>query len=56
MRRVMDDAIDRRSVFTSSFARDLPARVAIAIKAWEVAARNLQADAMTRQKDSRVEW
>jgi len=41
MCRVMEDAIDRRSVLTGSFARDLPARVAVAGEPWEVAARDL---------------
>jgi hypothetical protein len=42
MRRVMEDAIARRSVLTGSVARDLFARVAIAVKPRELAARNLQ--------------
>ena len=41
MRRVMDDAIVRRSVLIGSLARDLPARVAVAVEPWKVAARNL---------------
>src|SRR5437588_5423741 len=48
MRRVMEDAIDRRSVVISSFARDLSARVAVAVESREVAARNLQPDAVPR--------
>jgi len=41
MRRVMEDAIDRRSVLAGRFAGDLPARVAVASEPWEVAARDL---------------
>jgi hypothetical protein len=48
MRRVMEDAIDRRSVLIGSFARDLPARVAVAVEPWEVAAGDLQPDAVAR--------
>jgi hypothetical protein len=40
MRRVMEDAIDRLAVVIGSFARDLPARVAVAAKPWEVTARD----------------
>src|SRR5947209_2854349 len=50
MRRVMEDAIDPRSVVISRFAGDLPARVAVAVEAREVAARNLVQDAVARQK------
>ena len=48
MRRVIEDAIGRRSVLIGSLARDLPARVAVAVEPWEVAARDLQPDAVTR--------
>jgi hypothetical protein len=41
MRRVMEDAIDRWSVLIGGFARDLPARVAVAVEPREVAARDL---------------
>ncbi len=46
----MEDAIDRRSVLISSFARDLPTRVAVAVESREVAAGNLEPDAVARQK------
>ena len=49
----MEDAIDRWSVLTGSFARDPPAYVAVAGEPLEVAARNLQADAVARQKHVR---
>src|SRR5438445_8196783 len=53
VRRVMEDAIDRRSVVTGSFAGDLPTRVAVAGEPWEVAARDLQPNAVARQKHVR---
>ena len=53
MRHVMEDAIDRRSVLTGGFARDLPTRVAVAVKPREVATRDLQPDAVARQKHVR---
>src|SRR5947209_6160104 len=53
MRRVMEDPIDRRSVLTGSLAGDVPARVAVAAKAWEVAARDFKPDAVARQKHVR---
>ena len=46
MRGVMEDAIDRRLILVGSFAGDLPTRIAVAIKPREVAARNLQPDAV----------
>jgi hypothetical protein len=46
--RVMEDAIDRRLILIAAFAGDYAARVAVAVKAREVAARNLQADAVAR--------
>src|SRR5256885_15556034 len=46
----MEDAIDRRSVVTGSFTRDLPPCVAVAGKPWEVAACDLQSDGAAREK------
>lgn len=41
----MEDAIDRRSVLNGSFARDLPARVAVAGEAREVAGAGSKGEA-----------
>ena len=53
MRRIVEDAINCRFILIGGFARDDTARIAIAIKAWKITARNFQADAVTRQKDIR---
>ena len=53
MRRVVEDAIDRRPVVTGSFARDFPAGVTVAIESREVAARHLQPYAVARKKHVR---
>ncbi len=48
MRGVMADAIDRRLISVTAFAGDYPARVAVTVKTREIAARNLQPDAVAR--------
>ena len=53
MLRVMENAVDRRSKLAGHFSRDLPAGVAVAVKAREVAAGNFQADAVARQEHIR---
>jgi hypothetical protein len=46
-------SIDRRSVLTGSVARDLLARVAVAVRPREVAARDLQPEAVARRNRHR---
>ncbi len=53
MRGVMEDAIDRRLIAIAAFAGDYPARVAVPVKPRKIAARNLQPDAVARQKHIR---
>jgi hypothetical protein len=53
MRRIMENATDGRLVFIGCLAGDLPAGVAVAVEAREVAAGDLQADAMARQEHIR---
>ena len=48
MRRVVEDAVDRGLVLIGSFPGDLPARIAVAVEAREVAAGDLQANAVAR--------
>jgi hypothetical protein len=45
----MEAAIDRRPVLIGGLGGDLPARVAVAAEPWEIAARDLQPNAVTRQ-------
>ncbi len=47
---IMEDAVDRRLILLTSFAGDYPARVAVAVEAPEVAARDFQPDAMAWQE------
>jgi hypothetical protein len=49
----MEDAIDRWSALTGRLACDLATGIAIAAEPWEVAARDLQSDAVARQKHVR---
>jgi hypothetical protein len=53
MCRVTEEPIDRRSVLTGSLTGDVPAHVAVAAEPWEVAARNLEPNAVARQKHVR---
>ena len=48
MVRVREDAVDRRPIVLGGFAGDLPARVAVAAGPWEIAARDLEPNAMAR--------
>jgi hypothetical protein len=48
MHCIMENAINGRLVLIGCFAGDVPTRVAVAIEAGEVAARDLQADAVAR--------
>jgi len=50
---IMEDAIDRQLILVGGFNGDISACVAVALKPGEIAARNLQTDAMTGQKNIR---
>lgn len=47
---VMEDAVNRRLILVSGFAGDHATGVAVPVKTREVAARNLQPDAVPGQK------
>lgn len=49
----MEDAIDGGLIVVGCLTGDVPAGVAVTVESWEVAARNLQPDAVTRQKHIR---
>ena len=53
MRGVMEDAIDCRLILIPAFAGDYPTRVAVTVKTREIAARNLQPDAVALKKHIR---
>ena len=51
MHGIMVNAIDRRLISIGGFVDNIAALVADAVKTWEVAARNFQADLVPWQKD-----
>ena len=46
--RVMEDTVDRRLILIPAFPGDHPTGIAVAIESWEIAARNLQPNAVSR--------
>ena len=53
MRGIMHYTVDRRLVLIGCFVPDITARVAVAGKPWEVAARHFQPDAVAWQEHIR---
>ncbi len=53
MRRVMENAVERQPELAGGFSCNITTRIAVAVKPREVAAGNLQADAMARYEHIR---